>query len=205
MFFQELDFVSLLLPTNAPNPPVCLALKLLKGYFVITPLEIPSNGQTILVNRGWIPRTFISSENQRQYSRPQGPTSILAVRTKGDTPRFLVPEHDAKLRRLFWMDLDTMSKWTRNVSSSSSSSSSSSTTPSPPIPLYVQVQSKEEEEENKRLISKGNRDFPVRPSSSTVGDFVTTPAIHAGYAVTWFGLAGAGVVMTRKLITRGRG
>jgi len=46
--------------------------------------------------------------------------------------------------------------------------------------------------------------WPVRPSVETVGEFKTTPAIHAGYAATWFGLSGAGLVMTRKLITRGR-
>lgn len=46
--------------------------------------------------------------------------------------------------------------------------------------------------------------FPVKPPLETVGEFKVTPMIHAGYAVTWFGLASAGLIMTRKLITRGR-
>lgn len=46
--------------------------------------------------------------------------------------------------------------------------------------------------------------FPVQPPLETVGEFKVTPAIHAGYAATWFGLASAGIVMTRKLITKGR-
>lgn len=46
--------------------------------------------------------------------------------------------------------------------------------------------------------------FPVQPPVETVGEFKVTPMIHAGYAFTWFGLAGAGLVMTRKLITKGR-
>jgi cytochrome oxidase assembly protein ShyY1 len=46
--------------------------------------------------------------------------------------------------------------------------------------------------------------FPVQPPLETVGELKLTPMIHAGYAFTWFGLAGAGVIMTRKLITRGR-
>ena len=46
--------------------------------------------------------------------------------------------------------------------------------------------------------------FPVQPPLETVGEFKVTPMIHAGYAFTWFGLASAGVVMTRKLITKGR-
>lgn len=46
--------------------------------------------------------------------------------------------------------------------------------------------------------------FPVQPPLETVGEFKVTPMIHAGYAFTWFGLASAGLVMTRKLITKGR-
>ena len=50
----------------------------------------------------------------------------------------------------------------------------------------------------------GKMSFPVQPPLETVGEFKVTPMIHAGYAFTWFGLAGAGLVMTRKLITKGR-
>lgn len=48
------------------------------------------------------------------------------------------------------------------------------------------------------------KSFPVQPPLETVGEFKVTPMIHAGYAFTWFGLASAGLVMTRKLITKGR-
>lgn len=47
--------------------------------------------------------------------------------------------------------------------------------------------------------------FPRRPTIQSLAEFKTTPAIHAGYAATWYGLSVAGVFMTRKLITRGRG
>jgi cytochrome oxidase assembly protein ShyY1 len=47
--------------------------------------------------------------------------------------------------------------------------------------------------------------FPLKPPVSSVGDFKTTPLIHVGYATTWFGLSAAGIYMTRKLVTRGRG
>jgi cytochrome oxidase assembly protein ShyY1 len=47
--------------------------------------------------------------------------------------------------------------------------------------------------------------YPAQPPADVVGDFKTTPMIHAGYAATWYGLAGAGLFMTRALITRGRG
>ena len=46
--------------------------------------------------------------------------------------------------------------------------------------------------------------FPVKPIDKTVGEFKVLPETHAGYAVTWFGLSGAGMIMLRKMITRGR-
>ena len=52
--------------------------------------------------------------------------------------------------------------------------------------------------------SSGAQKHPRRPALETLAEFKTTPAIHAGYAVTWYGLSVAGVYMTRKLITRGR-
>ena len=46
--------------------------------------------------------------------------------------------------------------------------------------------------------------YPVKSTQEYVGEFKVTPEIHAAYAVTWFGLSGAGVLMTRKLLSRGR-
>ena len=50
----------------------------------------------------------------------------------------------------------------------------------------------------------GSAEFPLKPPVSSVAEFKTTPAVHAGYAVTWYGLSAAGFYMTRKLISRGR-
>jgi surfeit locus 1 family protein len=47
--------------------------------------------------------------------------------------------------------------------------------------------------------------YPLKPPVESVAEFKTTTMIHAGYAVTWYGLSAAGVYMTRMLITRGRG
>jgi cytochrome oxidase assembly protein ShyY1 len=44
--------------------------------------------------------------------------------------------------------------------------------------------------------------FPARASREYVGEFKVTPAVHAGYAFTWFGLSSAGIIMTRKLLSR---
>ena len=78
-------------------------------------------------------------------------------------------------------------------------------------PLFVQINTEDNENNNNNhqlttaaARTTTRRNYPVRPSQEYVGEFKVTPEVHAGYAVTWFGLSGAGVIMTRKLLTRGR-
>ena len=47
--------------------------------------------------------------------------------------------------------------------------------------------------------------FPLQSPAEHVGEYKISPMIHAGYAATWFGMSGAGIYMTRKMMTRGRG
>jgi cytochrome oxidase assembly protein ShyY1 len=63
--------------------------------------------------------------------------------------------------------------------------------------LATRVQDKLAKEENATT-------FPLAPSAEQVGDFPVPPAMHVGYAVTWYGLSLAGVYMMRMLLTRGR-
>lgn len=44
--------------------------------------------------------------------------------------------------------------------------------------------------------------YPIQPSASQVGLPKVGPEMHVGYAVTWYGLAAAGLYMTRKLILK---
>ena len=46
--------------------------------------------------------------------------------------------------------------------------------------------------------------YPLQPPVTSISAFKTSPAVHMGYSATWFGLSGAGLYMTRKLITKGR-
>ena len=104
-------------------------------------------------------------------------------------PKIIAPEHDYSKRplQLFWLDGLALQAISETKEESI---------------LFTQVDDDDEDEEE----SKGaEEDYPLKPPVASVGDFKTTPAIHAGYAATWFGLSGAGIYMTRKLITRGRG
>mmetsp|Transcript_1342 Transcript_1342/g.3378 ORF Transcript_1342/g.3378 Transcript_1342/m.3378 type:complete len:303 (-) Transcript_1342:296-1204(-) len=175
-----------------------------QGYYVWTPLQRfnEEDGQTqpqppppIWINRGWIPRHFPDSPghdggNNDSWERPQGLQTMIVVPIKGEKPRFMTPHHNFQTHppRFFWMDVRAFFEYMG--------------IPPPPNGqhqplLWMQVRS---EEKNQSSSSS----FPVKPSTDTVGEIALTPSVHAGYAVTWFGLSGAGLYMTRKLITRGR-
>jgi cytochrome oxidase assembly protein ShyY1 len=105
------------------------------------------------------------------------------------------------VRKLLWMDREAMEQMTRCNENQHP-------------PLFVQINTEDNENNNNNhqlttaaaaaAATTTRRSYPVRPSQEYVGEFKVTPEVHAGYAVTWFGLSGAGVIMTRKLLTRGR-
>lgn len=134
------------------------------------------------MNRGWIPRHF--PEHDVEYDHPQGMVEVVAVSSQGENPRFMMPPHNFSKRppRLYWMDLETMHDVTGDGKE-----------------IFVEVDSASDNDQKEE-----RRSYPAKPPPSTVGEFKVSPLTHAGYALTWYGLAAAGMVMTRKLITRGR-
>ena len=80
-------------------------------------------------------------------------------------------------------------------------------------PMVTQVIDEDDNNNNdENIISGSGRNmhvppqllYPLQPPVSSISAFKTIPAVHMGYAFTWFGLSGAGLYMTRKLITKGR-
>eukprot|EP00586_Coscinodiscus_wailesii_P000579 CAMPEP_0172482378 /NCGR_PEP_ID=MMETSP1066-20121228/8743_1 /TAXON_ID=671091 /ORGANISM="Coscinodiscus wailesii, Strain CCMP2513" /LENGTH=296 /DNA_ID=CAMNT_0013245435 /DNA_START=50 /DNA_END=940 /DNA_ORIENTATION=+ len=155
-----------------------------QGYYVITPLvRSDQEGSTVLVNRGWVPRQYI--ENKTPWSMPPGDVDVVGVVSKMEKPRYLTPRHTLDQideRKLFWMDRVAIEEASETYDRS------------PPLITETSLSGDDAQQE-----------FPVKPKAETVGEFTVTPATHAGYAVTWFSLSGAGMFMTRKLLMKGRG
>jgi cytochrome oxidase assembly protein ShyY1 len=88
------------------------------------------------------------------------------------------------------------------------SSSSSDDNEEDEVALLTQVLDSENDEEEKTTASSSSSasllPYPLQPPISSISEFKTTPSVHVGYAITWFGLSGAGLYMTKKLITKGR-
>ena len=136
-----------------------------------------------------------STKQSFPWSRPTGTVALVGVETTTEQPKFLSPIHDERNpNQLLWMDRAALEAKTGTVGQN-------------PMLLTETAEADDIDRTAAAVASSAAAQaptFPVRPSAATVGEFKVTPATHAGYAVTWFGLSAAGVVMTRKLITRGR-
>jgi surfeit locus 1 family protein len=199
-----------------------------QGYFVLTPYRLQNkssdNGDlVVVVNRGWMPRHLVpkSIHNRRKNhatSHPQPESvpmwvrprlahndSMMVVEGKSEEPRFMVPEHDlvdGVIPRLYWFDQLTMKKLSLCKPMSAQEMSSTD------VPYVILVRDEKDEQGvlhgNKESTSNLISTFPVAPTAASISEFKVSPAVHAGYAFTWYSLSAAGMYMTRLLL-RGRG
>jgi len=161
---------------------------------------------TVWINRGWIPRHYINQKTNQilqSWDEPNEHVTVLSMesQTEKGGGMFTPPSRiDAvgkgggnligassgkkSVRKLLWMDREAMEEMTNCTDDHPS--------------LFVQINTTADDMKNEP------KSFPVQPSDEYVGEFKVTPDVHMGYAVTWFGLSGAGVIMTRKLLSRGR-
>mmetsp|Transcript_61479 Transcript_61479/g.71840 ORF Transcript_61479/g.71840 Transcript_61479/m.71840 type:complete len:294 (+) Transcript_61479:140-1021(+) len=161
------------------------------GYYIVTPFERSDGKGSILINRGWVPRTLKKKEDDTstevEWNQPSGEIDIVAVKSQVEEPKTFSPDHNLSKQKdnrhviLLWMERPILEKLTY-------------TDGQDPLMLTEIVTDLDQ-----------NTTYPVSPDAESISEFNVMPMTHAGYAATWFGLSGVGMLMTRKLITRGRG
>lgn len=154
-----------------------------QGYFVITPMELQSQQKrVVLVNRGWVPLNY--ARENLSWKRPIDTVNIVGtVSSMEQPPKWIAPPSTSSKtpKQFLWMERAAMEKITNTTSQD---------------PLFITEIETDNEEKQKSIT------FPVKPKADTVGEFKVLPPTHAAYAFTWFGLSGAGVLMTRRLLNR---
>ena len=158
-----------------------------QGYFVVVPLERSDGKGTVLVKRGWVPYSFL--QKNIVWSRPSGIVNVHALVDQCERPKSFSPLEHPSLNRLIWFDRKAIEKGTKTAGLD-------------PL-LLTQVDGDGDgptpNSDDPRLM------FPMKASVDALKEFTITPEIHMSYAITWFGLSAAGVLMTKKLMLRGRG
>jgi len=169
-----------------------------QGYFVVTPLERDDGKGTVLVKRGWVPYSYV--QKNVPWERPKEIVSVTAVVDQFETPKRFSPVNHPEKRKLIWFD-------------QMAAENGSGTHGLDPIYL-TEVMDDVGENELKASTKKQQRSafsarqapkFPIKSTVDGFKEVTITPEIHMSYAITWFGLSAAGVMMTKKLMLRGRG
>jgi surfeit locus 1 family protein len=145
------------------------------GYHVYTPMTLP-DGRILFVNRGFVPMEKADPAT-RQSGNPQATVTIMGLARDrlAAKPSSLVPDNDLAKNIFFWKDLDAMAK-------------STGYDPSLVLPLFVDADA-----------TPNPGGFPV--GAVTIFDL---PNNHLQYAVTWYGLAAALVLVAGVMLFKGR-
>ena len=146
------------------------------GYFVYTPLKM-DGGRLLFVNRGFTPITRKEAAT-RQESQIEGAIEIsgLARSAPPEKPNSFVPDNDLTKNIFYWKSLKQMTE--RSMDDMHADI----------VPFFLDADDK-----------------PVPGGAITGGvTRITFPNSHLQYALTWFGLACALLVVGASLLWSGR-
>jgi surfeit locus 1 family protein len=143
------------------------------GYYVFTPLNI-EDGRALFVNRGFVPFELKDSSTRLAGELPASVAIHGLARPKlAEKPSSLVPDNDLAKNIFYWKDLDTMA-------------SSVGLPAEKVVPFFVDA------------------DATPNPGGLPIGGVTQfdLPNSHLQYALTWYGLAGALVVVSGVFLMR---
>ena len=81
------------------------------GYLVVTPLERDTTGATVLVNRGWIPKT-LKRQADRKMGLPEGRVTVEGLLREPWKKNAFTPENKPELMEFYFPDVEQMAKLT---------------------------------------------------------------------------------------------
>eukprot|EP00298_Acanthocystis_sp_HF-20_P019904 c24397_g1_i1.p1 GENE.c24397_g1_i1~~c24397_g1_i1.p1 ORF type:complete len:290 (-),score=98.85 c24397_g1_i1:61-930(-) len=148
------------------------------GFHLISPFYL-SNGGVILVNRGWI-SSKIKDKKLRPQKNSQEMTTVNAVHRIPEKPGSFVPLNEPNKGNWFFIDTNAMTSYFDLNSSSQ-------------VPYFEEI-----------CIDRSNHEQPIPKSIDDYNHFSVSPNGHAGYAATWFSLAGGSFLMTYSVLKKSK-
>jgi surfeit locus 1 family protein len=160
------------------------------GYYVVTPFLVRDGssmtGEKILVNRGWIPASFlVNGKRVRASGESVGglggeAVNVVGVFTPGEKRHFFSPPNDVGTRRFLWFEMEQLNQACHIDDAPTAHSILSCTSQSGPT----------------------SGDVPLCKTMDTHSEFHTGPNTHLIYSGTWFTLAAFGTYMTKLRFRR---
>jgi surfeit locus 1 family protein len=138
------------------------------GFYVYTPLQL-ADGRFVFVNRGFVPYELKDQAKRLQGQLAAGPVAItgLSRNVLTEKPSFVVPDNDPVKNIFYWKDIRAMT------------ASAGLPADAVVLPFFIDA------------------DATPNPGGLPVGGvtMVDLPNNHLQYALTWYGLAAALVVI----------
>ena len=135
------------------------------GYHVLTPFRITETGQTLLIDRGWVPLTMSDRAQWGNFAPPAGEVALTGVVMKSQQPYRGGPQDPP-----FSAERPRLDAWfyvtTERIAQQSGLDL---------LPVYVQIQ---------RTASNSGQQLPVPGRVTDLG-----PGNHLSYVVQWFSFA----------------
>lgn len=137
------------------------------GYHVYTPLAL-EDGRTVFVNRGFVPEA-LKAPSSRAEGQVDGPVTVVGLARAQllSKPSWVVPENEPQKKLYFWKDLDAMAK-------------DAAIPADRLVPFFIDA---------------GSTSNPGGWPKGGVTQ-LDLPNNHLSYALTWYGLAAALVVVS---------
>jgi len=147
------------------------------GYFLITPL-VQENGETVLVNQGWIPKNYVDDETGKVGEEMIkklgiGSVDIVGVVAPTEFPGQFTPSNMPEKRKFFWLDIAEMKR----------------ICDAPRNAWFI-----DRVESDK---APSNYAYPAPRPIESYMNFKVNPYTHIGYSATWYGLCLTGIAVTR--------
>jgi len=147
------------------------------GFYVYTPLQL-TDGRFVFVNRGFVPYELKNPAKRLQGQLAAGPVTVtgLSRNVLTEKPSFVVPDNDPAKNIFYWKDIRAMT------------ASAGLPANAVVLPFFIDA------------------DDTPNPGGLPVGGvtMVDLPNNHLQYALTWYGLAGALVVVLGLWLRRTR-
>lgn len=145
------------------------------GFYVYTPLRL-QDGRAVLINRGFIPYE-LKDPAKRQQGQISGEVTItgLARNPLAEKPSRIVPDNDLAKNIYYWKDRDAMAR-------------NAGLDPAKIVPFFIDADA-----------TPNSGGLPIGGVT-----LIDLPNSHLQYAVTWYGLAGALVVVFGSLAWKRR-
>ena len=81
------------------------------GYLVVTPLERPEKGSTVLVNRGWIPGK-LKRQADRKEGLPTGEVTVQGLLREPWKKNMFTPDNKPEIKEFYFPDVEQMARLT---------------------------------------------------------------------------------------------